>query len=272
VIGLVALDLEDPFFSHAAAEAVRQLHDAGYAITIAAFTRRTPSTADVRALLEQDLRALVVLGGGSLDWVAPFHKHRVPIVRIGAGRADPRIAEIRVDEERGFGLVVEHLLQLGHRTFAFVGAAQDVHARRRDLVKKLLARHGLKLHPSRAMLPDPDVYEAGLQGGEMLARGNSAESLTAIICSSDAVAFGVLRGLAASGWRAPERVSVTGFDDLPIARLAHPPLTTVRQPLPAMVADALRAVREGAPRDRVSPHAPRLIVRASTAPPVEQSI
>jgi LacI family transcriptional regulator len=267
VIGLVAADLEDPFFGPAAAEAVRQFHDAGYAITLAGFTRRTPNEADIRALLEQELRALLVLGGGSLEWVKPFQKRRLPIVRIGVGRAEPGITEIRVDEEIGFGLVVEHLLKLGHREFAFIGAKQEVHARRRDLVQRLLARRGLKLPPARVLLPDADVYEAGLQGGEALARAQSATWPTAIICSSDAVALGALRGVAAGGWRVPEHVSVTGFDDLSIARLAHPPLTTVRQPLPAMVADALRIVREGAPRRPPAPHAPTLVARASTAFP-----
>ena len=267
VLGLVAADLEDPYFGPAAAEVARQCHAAGFALTLAGFSRRTPSEADLRALLELDLRALLVLGGGSLAWVKPFQQRRLPIIRIGVGAPEPGIAEIRVDEPLGFKLVVDHLLNLGHRAFAFIGADQEVHARRRHLVRRLLAQHGLPLAPARALLPHPDVYEAGLQGGEALARAETSAWPTALICSSDAVALGALRGVATGGWRVPQHVSVTGFDDLPIARLANPPLTTVRQPLPDMGAEALRSVRAGAPATPSAPHAPALVARASTDVP-----
>ncbi|MCX7668516.1 MAG: substrate-binding domain-containing protein, partial [Anaerolineae bacterium] len=98
-----------------------------------------------------------------------------------------------------------------------------------------------------------------------LARGPSDLWPTAVLCSSDAVALGVLRGLNEAGWRVPEHVSVTGFDDLTLARLANPPLTSVRQPLADMVADALRlATAETAPKPASHLHAPSLVVRAST--------
>jgi len=64
--------------------------------------------------------------------------------------------------------------------------------------------------------------------------------------------------------RVPEHVSVTGFDDLALARLSTPPLTSVRQPLAAMVADALRLIREGPTAKPSAPHPPALVVRGST--------
>lgn len=86
---------------------------------------------------------------------------------------------------------------------------------------------------------------------------------------NDAQAFGVPQALAARGMRAPGDVSVTGFDDVPVATWATPPLTTVRQPLAAMAATAFWMLT----RPQSGDH-PRhlelettLVVRDSTAPP-----
>ncbi len=264
LIGIVASDLDDPFFGPATAEVVRQSHHAGYALTLAGFERRTANPSDVAALLEQDPNALIILGGGANEWVKPFVERNIPVIRIGAGEGAPRVAEVRVDEERGFELLIEHLTQKGHRSFAFIGAKQGVHARRLRIVRTLLARRGLSLSSKCALLPEPDVLEAGLRGGEQLARLPSTLWPTAVLCSSDAVALGALRGVASGGWRVPHHVSITGFDDLALARLANPPLTSVRQPIAAMVADALRLVSETRRARAARPHAPELIVRAST--------
>ena len=68
------------------------------------------------------------------------------------------------------------------------------------------------------------------------------------MAANDAQAFGVLQAIAERGLRSPDDVSVTGFDDVPIATWATPPLTTVRQPLAAMAATAFWMLTSGAPR------------------------
>lgn len=264
VIGLVAADLDDPFFGPAAAEAVRQCHRAGYALTLAGLERRQPDPSDVAALLQYPLRGLLILGGGSNAWTKPFVARKITVVRIGAGEGSPALPEVRVDDGKGFELVIDHLASKGHRAFAFVGADNAVHRARGMRVRALLRERGLRLPPSNLLFPSPDVLEAGLRGGEKIARGPSDLWPTAIICSSDAVALGVLRGLTEAGWRVPEHVSVTGFDDLALARLANPPLTSVRQPLPEMVADALNLLEQGAIKRVRHMHSPSLVVRAST--------
>lgn len=263
VIGLVAADLQDPFFGPAVAEVIRQSHRAGYALSLAGFEQRTPSRADTELLLQHELAALLVLGGGALEWIEPFRARGIAVVRIGSGPRLPGVADVRVDEAKGLELVVRHLLELGHRDIAFIGARLAVHEQRLQLLREALRRRHLKLPPRRAVLAGPDVLEAGLQGVEQLA-GTGGDWPTAIVCSSDAVALGVLRGAARHGLRVPEHVSVTGFDDLALAHLATPPLTSVRQPLDAMVADALRLVREGTRAAPAPPHEPHLVVRSST--------
>lgn len=264
VIGLMAADLEDPFFGPLAAEVARQCHREGFALTLAGVDRRQPDASDIEALLQHHLKALVILGGGPNAWAKPFRDRKIPVIRIGVGEGTPRVPQVCVDEECGYTALIDYLISKGHRVFAFVGARVPSHKRRRDLVRRLLRKRGIGLPTARALLPDADVLEAGLRGGEQLAREVGNEWPTAILCSSDAVALGVLRGVASAGWRVPEHVSVTGFDDLALARLANPPLTSVRQPLADMVADALRAVKEGIGEQEIRLHTPTLVVRAST--------
>jgi LacI family transcriptional regulator len=265
VIGLVAADLEDPFFGPAVAEVIRQCHRAGFALTLTGFERREPGIPDVQILLEHGPDALLVLGSDSLEWVKPFVARRMTVVRIGTGPSWPGVTDVTVDEGMGMDLVIRHLIDLGHRNMAFVGAKLDVHQRRLRLARENLRRRKLSLPPARAVLAGPDVLEAGLLGVEKLARSCDDQWPTAIICSSDAVALGALRGVAGLGMRVPEHVSITGFDDLALARLSSPPLTSVRQPLPAMVRDALRLVQEGRAAKPPAPHPPKLIVRGSTS-------
>jgi len=121
-------------------------------------------------------------------------------------------------------------------------------------VGRLLAADGLALAASLLDMADPP---------------------TAIVAANDAQAFGVLQALAARDLRAPDDVSVTGFDDLPVATWSAPPLTTVRQPLAAMAASAfwmLTGPADSRPDDAaVHPRhlelETTLVIRDSTAPP-----
>jgi DNA-binding LacI/PurR family transcriptional regulator len=93
---------------------------------------------------------------------------------------------------------------------------------------------------------------------------------TAIVAANDNQAFGVLQALRDRGLRAPEHLSVVGFDDVPVAAWAAPPLTTVKQPLAAMAATAFRMLRPSGSGEAQPHHvelATTLVIRESTAPP-----
>ncbi len=263
VLGLVVMDLEDPFFGPAVAEVIRQSHQAGYALSLAGFERRKAEAGDIQLLLQQDLTALLVLGSGPLDWVKPFLARRVRVLRIGSGHAPPDVLQVTQDEAWGLKLVVDHLVELGHRDIAFIGVSLPAHEHRLELVRQQLKRHHLKLRPAQGVLAGTDVLEAGARGVAQLAAREPWPS--AIICSSDAVALGVLRAVARHGLRVPNHVSVTGYDDLALAALVTPPLTSVRQPLSDMVQQALALAAPSRSPASPPPHRPRLVVRESTA-------
>jgi DNA-binding LacI/PurR family transcriptional regulator len=163
-----------------------------------------------------------------------------------------------------------HLVELGHRRVGAIGGPDDLWScrARLDGYRAALRRAGLPVDEALVRC-DRLTAEAGLrQARELL---GLPEPPTAIMAGNDAQAFGVLQALAERGLRAPGDVSVTGFDDLPIATWATPPLTTIRQPLAAMAATAFwmltSAGTESETRPRHVELDTSLIIRGSTGPP-----
>jgi LacI family transcriptional regulator len=175
---------------------------------------------------------------------------------------------VLVDNEGGMELVVRHLVDLGHRRLAFVGGDPTLTTgrdRRRGFLRAL-ERRGL----APAWVSDGAFsLESGrAQMDALLA--SSAPPPTAVVAGNDLLALGALLAARERGLRVPHDLSVAGFDDIVYARLADPPLTTVRQPAREMGATAAHLVfrridGDESPGQRIVLR-PELVVRASTAP------
>ncbi|RVU49357.1 LacI family DNA-binding transcriptional regulator [Rubrivivax rivuli] len=163
-------------------------------------------------------------------------------------------------------LAVDHLLDLGHRQVAFVNYAQpefhNVNQRERGWRAALQARG---IEPDAAWLAHADISaESGyLATRRLLARG---VPFTALFAGNDTIAFGALRALREAGRRVPQDVAVVGYDDIPLAPYADPPLSSVRTD-PAVhgrqaVQTLLAQLRPGSGVVDAVP-APVLVVRAS---------
>jgi LacI family transcriptional regulator len=163
----------------------------------------------------------------------------------------------------------QHLLDLGHHRIAYVGG-------RVTSVCNQARMHGYRAAMDAAGITVPPEYvrhgdfrhEDGLvEGGALL---DLPEPPTAVFAGSDETAVGVLEAARARGLRIPGELSVVGFDDTELARLASPALTTVRQPLQEMGKVALRTAMRLAADEEVESHhvelATELVVRQSTAP------
>jgi len=194
---------------------------------------------------------------------------QVPLVVIDPQtETDGAVRSVSTTNFRGGAAAARHLVALGHRRIAAIGGPDDLWSCRARL-------DGYRSELRRAGLPASDDLvrcdELTAAGGRRQAEVllGLADRPTAIVAGNDAQAFGVLQALAAQGLRAPGDVSVTGFNDGPVATWATPPLTTVRQPLAAMAATAFwmltRPETDDQPRHVELETA--LVVRDSTAPP-----
>lgn len=144
---------------------------------------------------------------------------------------------------RGGVQATEHLLDFGHRRFAFVGAPPTSIPARERLAGFRHALEDAGIDPEEAVIrPGSFHYDDGLACRAML---KDPMRPTAIFAASDVVALGVLEAARQVGVRVPDELSVVGFDDTFAAQAASPQLTTVRQPLMQMGRMAMQAVVAG---------------------------
>ncbi|WP_157887703.1 substrate-binding domain-containing protein [Frondihabitans sp. PAMC 28766] len=198
----------------------------------------------------------------------------------GARRPCDQAARRRLErglDELGRGRSAgEHLVGLGHRRIGIVDAGPGTlyNAARVDGFRSALTNAGLDLPTSRIVHGDWSRDAAGEAVLPVLA---GADRPTALFACSESMAFGIYDAAASLGLRIPQDLSVVGFDDLPEAQWATPPMTTVQQPTAEMGSVALRILLDLI-RDRRAPRgrprgvtrielATHFVVRGSTAPP-----
>lgn len=220
----------------------------------------------------------------------PSLEHVLPLVDSGLGlvafdrtaqAGDPdTLVNISVDNVVGAGMATRHLLELGHRRIAFVsGSMRSVNRRERfrgftDTLDEAGLGHHVWSGPPDGPFGDLDVAGLGRTAAHDLLSAKRDDRPTAIVAINDMCALGVCAGVRDLGLRVGADVSVVGFDDIVLADLAAPPLTTVRQPLAEMAASAfehLRARIEGVTGPDEAGRSvllrPELVVRASTVAP-----
>ncbi|MEV4352131.1 LacI family DNA-binding transcriptional regulator [Actinoplanes sp. NPDC049596] len=266
----VMLDVRNPFH----AELVEELHveadRAGYEVVLSTLTRNRDEDGAVETLLDFRCEALILLGpdspGSSLDKLA----EQVPCVVVGRMARDAQVDVVRSADDVGVGAALAHLIDLGHSRIAFLdGGSGAVAAARRRGYRRAMHRAGL----SAQVLPGDHTEEGGVRAGRQLAA--SAERPTAVVASNDRLAVGVMDALLRAGVDVPGEVSVVGYDDSTLARLAHIDLTSVNQDAPAQARNAVRAavtrLDEGRARRTEIVLVPHLVVRGSTAAPVSRT-
>ncbi|CAM3312166.1 LacI family DNA-binding transcriptional regulator [Occultella aeris] len=202
---------------------------------------------------------------------ARFDAHRLPLVVIDPlSNPDESTYSVGATNWAGGLAATEHLLGLGHRSIAMLSGLPTAMASRARMSGYLAALNmATDDHEPPRVIPGDFTYDSGLEEG--LALLSEPEPPTAIFAASDFQALGVLEAARRVGMSVPDDLSVIGFDDLIIAQLASPPLTSVRQPVDQMGAAAVETIvallGEATTRPRHTELATRLVVRHSTTAP-----
>jgi LacI family transcriptional regulator len=152
----------------------------------------------------------------------------LPFILVGRDPTHPGVNYVDVENRRGGVEAVTHLIRMGRRRIAHIsGPLNTVVGRDRlEGFQEALRMRGVPFNPELVLEGDFSEEE-----GYSLTKLILPRSPDAIFAASDAMALGALRALREAGLRVPEDVAVIGFDDLPFAATADPPLTTIRQPI-----------------------------------------
>jgi LacI family transcriptional regulator len=251
--------------------------DAGVAVVVSMRPREQRATGTNRpAAWARQLAtagrkgAIVVTSELAAADLAALTRAAMPVVVIDPlNLPSARVTSVGSTNFAGGMVATQHLLDLGHRRIAYLGGPAAAACNQARL-------HGYRGAMEARGAPVPDTYvrtgrfsyEHGIAGGAALL--DLPEPPTAVFAGSDETALGVIEAARGRDLRVPEDLSVVGFDDTPVARLAAPPLTTVRQPLREMGAVAVRTALRLAAGQPVDSHhvelATELVVRQSTAP------
>jgi LacI family repressor for deo operon, udp, cdd, tsx, nupC, and nupG len=274
LVGMVLPDLHNPIFPAYAEAMSGALFRRGLVPVLCTRTSETVSEAHyIEMLLDRHVSGIVFVGSSYADagpeQVAALRRRRLPVVLINAADENVGVARFCVDDAMAVELALSHLTALGHgRIGLVVGPSNHLPS-----VRKVAA--------FRSRLPAPAQGLVGrtvfsIEGGRAAAGHLLARGVTAVICASDALALGAVRAARSRGLDVPRDVSVVGFDDSAYMAVADPPLTTVRQPTPAIglaAVAALAAMIEGRAVPGIETvFEPELIVRKSTGPALLDSL
>ena len=270
LLGVIVREITDPFFA-AAIEAVSiEAGGRGYNVVLGHAHGRADEALALWGILEaRHCDAILIFGDmrDQLQLIEDLHDARIPVVALWHGSRAAGIPTVTVNNRAGIDAVVAHLLELGHRRIAFIGGRRLGDIRERE--EAYLAA----LHRSGIVTPDTyRVSVANEHAGGVAALDrllDLPEPPTAIVAATDVLAIGALYEAWRRGLVVPRDLSITGFDDIPVAAVSIPALTTVRMPVREMVAAGVRmavgedgSAHEGAPTHPV--HQPELVIRDST--------
>lgn len=160
--------------------------------------------------------------------VSALYDSGAPLVTVGRHLRHGEISYVDTDDYAGASEAITHLVRLGYTRIACIAGPLDAHAAQERLraYHDVLARRQLPFDPG--LVIESDYSESG---GYVAMRQLMNQKPDAIFASSDNMAIGAMRAMRESGLKTPGDVAVVGFDDMPFAAHADPPLTTVRQPI-----------------------------------------
>jgi len=254
-------------------------------VTILPITLGRSVESQLIAYCDGRVDGMILLGPSSMDaeFLASLNIH-TPLVTINADELVPTIADVDVDDEVGCYLAAQHLIQQGHRRIAHLAGEEGTRSAelREAGYRRALTENGITIDPGLILGPGSYTEDSGRQRLaqflETMEQWEPSLRPTALSCCNDATAIGCLKELTERGWRVPEQISLTGFDDVLSTQMTAPPLTTLKQPFQTMGMHALRllleeidcrlagTIREEGAKHEVLPA--EFIVRGSTAPPL----
>ena len=277
LLGIIVENITNPFFPELIQNFEAMAVARGYEILVSS-TNSDPAVlaACARRMLERKVDGVAVMTFGEEEPVLDQLVHRgVPIVLAEFKVDDPKASTILLDYSTGIHAAIRHLAQLGHHSIAFLAGPHSLHSAitRENDFRTAMQTAGLPIQKKWVVECD-HTLKGGVAGYEQLCK--LATRPTAIVCSNDMTAIGVLRAAYMEGLRVPHDLSVIGLDDIDFAEFTLPPLTTIRLSRADLARAAFEALRMQA-EDPGNPKLQReflvstsLVVRGSTGPPPDK--
>ena len=280
-IGMVVMDIANPFFTDLVLGAEDWLNEQGYSVQVSNSASKPSRESAQLALFEQQrVRGVLYAPIWGLDErVRQLRRRGIPVVLLDRAGNEADFCSVSVEDVEGGRLAVGHLLDQGHSNIAFVGGPsrlQQIRDRRQGAELARLQRGG-----SGNLLiiftPGTDTASGVAAADEIIALP-AGERPTAVFAANDLVAIGLLQGFMTHGFAVPRDVAIIGYDDITFAASAAVPLSSIRQPsadlgrrAAELLLEEIEAVGQKVDHDHQQVRfTPELVVRRSTVPKQRQ--
>lgn len=271
VFGLIVSEITNPFFPEIVQTFETLAVEQHYEILLTS-TIHDPKRMElaVRRMIESRVDGVAILTFGMEDYLLEHLRFRnLPLVFVDVGPKMPRVSNIRVDYLDGIRQAVQHLAALRHEDIGFITGPLELRSAiaRRDAFETSMREIGLQVKPG-FVVEGTHRLEGGKRGLQQLAE--LKERPTALICSNDMTAIGVIREAFELGMKVPQDLSVIGFDDIRMAEFMIPPLTTIQMSQSELARLAFEALLKEVKRETPAPEGTeyvlktRLVLRSST--------
>jgi DNA-binding LacI/PurR family transcriptional regulator len=272
IFGLVVSEITNPFFPEIvqAFEDIAVQHNYEILLTSTVHNPKRMEIA-VRRMIERRVDGVAILTFGMEDsLVDDLRFRKVPLVFVDVGPHVPGVSNIRVNYQHGIGQAVQHLAALKHTRIAFVAGPSTLKSAmaRKAAFEAAMQETGLEV-PPEMMVEGDHRMEGGMRALVRLA--GLPQRPTAILCSNDMTAVGVMREAYECGIVIPRDLSLVGFDDIRLSQFTTPPLTTVQMSQTLLAEYAFQALRRAVEGTSAGPGGNEyelmttLVLRRSTA-------
>lgn len=241
-ISLVAGDLSNPFYPAVMEELSLRVHDLGRKLVLHA----VPPGGSVDTVIQQVLdyrsdAAIVTSATMSSQLASECRRQNLPVVLFNRVQPDARVTAVTCDNHGGGRFVAQWLVARGCRRIGHIRGPRNTstHLERARGFLDELERHDLR--PVRTAMGDFSYRKAHEAALEILQGGNIPDGL---FCENDIMAMAAMDVARRLGLRVPEDVAILGFDDIPMADWEAYRLTTIRQPMRRMIAEALELIEK----------------------------
>lgn len=269
-IGLVLPDISNPYYPALVRGVEDVASEAGYRVVLCNTDRSLQKTnAYLDTLVKTRVDGIIIAGGSSEGSISPalFEPYRPEVVVVG--RHDLDYPSVQIDNVGAARTVTDHLLDLGHRSIAFVAGPYASHTVQDRLAgyREALEQRGMRY--DEGLVTEGDLQEAtGYEAARAMLRRNPRPS--ALIAANDRMAFGAMAALLDAGLELPRDVSLAGFDDVSLTSFVRPALTTVSVPTYDIGRAAMHLLLDafdGKRPDEPTMLPTTLMVRGSCGPP-----
>jgi DNA-binding LacI/PurR family transcriptional regulator len=272
IVGIIMADITNPFYPYVLQKFTLQLQARGRQVLLLNVMSEDEIGEAIKLALQYQVEAIIVT-----SMTLPFPlaeacaETGVPVILFNRYIRDPNVLAVSCDNVEGGRMVANAFLDAGHSRLAFVGGKPET-STNEDRKKGFTDRIAERGHNRALVLEREYSYAWGYEASQVLFGG--AERPDAVFCANDIVALGVLDAVRHEfGMTVPENASVIGFDDIPMASWPAYSLTTIRQPVNAMIDRTLTLLEASRNETGIAPGGIQLIAgtmvcRSTTRLPV----